>query len=92
MFNVHYSEPKDVLSLNLNLEYQFKNLHEERFLSICKYICVCKWEVPLRVWWLSNTIHSHAENLHSNPSCKKIFKKMSGSLIYPKKKKIKKLI
>ena len=43
---------------------------------------VCKWEVPPRVLWLSNTIHSHAENLHSNPSCKKkIFKKMSGSLI-----------
>ena len=75
MFNVHYSEPTDVLSLNLNLEYQFKNLHEERFLSICKYICVCKWEVPPRVLWLSNTIHTHAENLHSNPSCKKILKK-----------------
>ena len=46
--------------------------------------CVCKWEAPLRVLWLSNTIHSHADNLHSNPSCKKIFKKMSGSLIYQK--------
>ena len=88
MFNVHYSEPKDVLSLNLNLEYQFKNLHEERFLSICKYICVCKWEVPPRVLWLSNTIHSHAENLHSNPSCKNNLKKNEWKSYIQKKKKL----
>ena len=77
--------------MNLNLEYQFKNLHEERLLSV--YICVgvCKWEAPLRVLWLSNTIHSHADNLHSNPSCKNNLKKNEWKS-YIQKKKIKNLI
>ena len=48
--------------------------------------CVCKWEAPLRVLWLSNTIHSHADNLHSNPSSKNNLKKKRVEVLYTEKK------